>query len=70
MKNVSPVRRSTGLADLLLWLFSGKWKSVQNFMQELSWLAGYDEDSSSRKRSLLSVASETVLLALHRPVAV
>ena len=39
-------------------------------LQELSWLAGYDEDSNSKKRSLFSIATEAVLLALHRPMAV
>jgi len=38
-------------------------------MQELSWLAGYD-DSEEKKRSIFSVAAEAVLLALHRPLAV
>ena len=39
-------------------------------LQELTWLAGFDEDTISRKRSLFSIVTETVLLALHRPVAV
>ena len=38
--------------------------------QELSWLAGYDSGSEDKKRSILSVTAEAVLLALHRPLAV
>lgn len=40
-------------------------------VQELSWLAGYDDsDDRASKRSLLSIAGEAILLALHRPLAV
>ncbi len=38
-------------------------------LQELSWRAGYD-DADERKRPLISVAGEAILLALHRPLAV
>lgn len=38
-------------------------------LQELSWVAGYD-DAEERKRPLFLVALEAVLLALHRPLAV